>query len=125
MKIFRQLLLILCIYLIGEFIAQGLSIPIPGNIVGMILLFILLLTKVIKLEMIEMVANFFLDHLSFFFIPAGVGLMVSFGQIKSNAIAIILICIISTIIIMVTTGMVVQFVSNIIENKKDIKRIDN
>ena len=78
MKIFREALLILGIYLIGEVISKGFSLPLPGNILGMLILLLLLMTKVIKVEKIESVSNFFLDHLAFFFIPAGVGLISSF-----------------------------------------------
>lgn len=119
MKLFRQSIIILGIYLLGELISKGLGLPVPGNIIGMLLLLLLLCTNVIKVESVETVSNFFLDHLAFFFIPAGVGLLTSFDNIKSSLIKIILICTVATAIVIVVTGLVVQFVSNKLNKKKN------
>lgn len=124
MKIFREFLIILVLYFIGELISKSLNLPIPGTIIAMILLFLSLCTGIIKLEKVESVSSFFLEHLAFFFIPAGVGLMNSFDSIKSSAIQIIIICIITTIIVMSVTGITVQFTSNIISKKKENREID-
>jgi len=118
MKIFREGIIILGIYLIAEFISKFFELPIPGNILGMLILLVLLFTKVIKLEQIETISNFFLNHLAFFFIPASVGLMSSAGIIKDSWLRIILVCVITTIIVIVTTGVTVQFISRIIAKKK-------
>ena len=124
MKIFREALIILSIYLIGEIISKGLSLPVPGNIIGMIILLTLLCSNIIKLEKIETISSFFLDHLAFFFIPAGVGLLTSFDIIKSSLIQILLICIISTSIIIAVTGLIVQCLVNR-SNKSKLERSDN
>lgn len=115
MKLFRESLVILGIYLLGEIISSMLSLPIPGNILGMIILFILLYTKTIKLNQIANVTNFLLDHLAFFFIPAGVGLMSSVGIIKATWLQLLIVCVVTTIVIIAVTGVTVQFVA---ERKK-------
>ncbi|MBC5627281.1 CidA/LrgA family protein [Clostridium sp. NSJ-6] len=125
MKIFREFLIILVLYFIGELLAKTLNIPIPGNIIAMILLFLSLCTGIIKVEKVDTISNFFLDHLAFFFIPAGVGLMNSFDSIKSSAIQIVIICIVTTIIVMAVTGIVVQFTSNMLSKRKLHKEIDD
>ncbi|GAB6167601.1 CidA/LrgA family protein [Clostridium carnis] len=112
MKLFRESILILGIYLIGELISKGFKLPVPGNIIGMLILLLLLCTKVIKVEKVETVSNFFLDHLAFFFIPAGVGLLTSFGSVKDSLLIIIIICIITTIIVIAVTGLMVQIIIN-------------
>ncbi|MDO0428367.1 CidA/LrgA family protein, partial [Clostridioides difficile] len=79
MKVFNQLVIILSIWVIGEYISsfiQGI-ILIPGSIVGMLLLFLLLQFKVLDLSSIENVSGFFLDNMAIFFIPAGVSLIKS------------------------------------------------
>ena len=111
MKLFREALIILGIYLAGEIMSSMLKLPIPGNILGMILFFILLCTKIVKLTQISNVTNFLLNHLAFFFIPAGVGLMSSAGIIKTTWLQLIVVCIISTIVIIGVTGITVQFVA--------------
>ena len=99
MKFFRESILLLSIYFAGEIISKLLNLPIPGNIIGMILLFVLLTSNIIKVEKVENLANFFLDHLAFFFIPASVGLMTSFVSLKGNIFKIILLCILTTIMV--------------------------
>ena len=117
MKIFREAIIILGIYLVGELISKGFSLPLPGNIIGMIILLVLLFTKVIKIEKIENISAFFLDHLSFFFIPAGVGLISSFNVIKDSLIFILLLCLITTAIVIISTGIIVQYIIKIKESK--------
>ena len=116
MKLFREALIILGIYLIGEILSSTLSLPIPGNILGMVILFVLLCTKTIKVDQISNVTNFLLDHLAFFFIPAGVGLMSSKGIIKATWPQLLIVCIVTTIVIIAVTGITVQFVA---ERKKN------
>lgn len=118
MKLFRESIIILGIYLISEFISRFFTLPIPGNILGMLVLLALLITKIIKVEQIETLSNFFLDHLAFFFIPAGVGLMSSAGIIKDSWLRIILVCVITTIIAIAATGITVQFISRKISKRK-------
>lgn len=118
MKLFREALIIFGIYLLGELVSSVLHLPIPGNIVGMVILFILLYTKIIKVENISNVTNFLLNHLAFFFIPAGVGLMTSLGIIKSTWWQLLVVCLLTTIIIIGVTGIVVQAISRKV--KKDV-----
>lgn len=75
-----QLFILWLLNEIGFKIAGMLNIPIPGNVIGMMLLFICLMTGVIKLDWINEAASFLLKHLVFFFIPITVGIM-TFGSI--------------------------------------------
>lgn len=124
MKIFRESLIILCIYLIGELISKGLGLPVPGNIIGMIILLTLLCTNIIKVKNVETISSFFLDHLAFFFIPSGVGLLTSFDIIKSSLIQILIICIIATAIVIAVTGLIVQYLVKS-SNKSKLESGDN
>jgi holin-like protein len=108
MKYLRQLAIILSISFMGEVINRLFNAPIPGNVIGMLILLICLLTGVIKTEMIEETVNFLLDHLAFLFLPAGVGLIACLDILKSNWVAILTIVFISTIVVMVSTGLAVQ-----------------
>ncbi|MEE0933626.1 CidA/LrgA family protein [Clostridium sp. D43t1_170807_H7] len=125
MKFFRESILLLSIYFAGEILSKFLNLPIPGNIVGMILLFVLLTSNIIKVEKVENLANFFLDHLAFFFIPASVGLMTSFASLKGSIFKIILLCILTTIIVIAVTGITVQFICNRKSVKEDKKNTIN
>ena len=92
MKLLREMLIIVFIYFLGEFISKSFIHSVPGNIIGMLILLVLLCTKVVKVEAIDCVAQFFLDHLAFFFVPAGVGLMTSVGLLEGNILKLLFIC---------------------------------
>lgn len=121
MKVLRQLSLILVIWAVGEYISHFISkiVAIPGSIIGMILLFLLLQFKLIRVEQIKEVSNFFLDNLAFFFVPAGVSLITSLDIIKENALILIAIIVITTAIVMYVTAYVVEKTIKIKERKSE------
>ena len=114
MKILNQLAIILGIWALGEYISSFIQsvVVIPGSIIGMILLFILLKVRVIKLESINEVSNFFLDNMAIFFIPAGVSLIKSLDLISDNVFVLLITIFISTIIVMYVTGKLVDIMIN-------------
>lgn len=121
MKLFREAIIIFGIYLLGVLITDITGVPIPGNVIGMVILFLLLYLKVIKVEQISTISNFFLEHLAFFFIPAGVGLISSFSVIKNIWLQLLIVCFVTTAITMICTGLVVQKIANKKEGDKDAK----
>lgn len=108
MKLLRQLAWILLILLVGEAIRVFSGISIPGTVIGMVLLFLLLLSGVLKLDQISDISKFLLDHLAFLFVPAGVGLMSNFHVIKEAWLPILAIIAISTVLVMGVTGWTIQ-----------------
>lgn len=114
MKLFNQLGIILGIWAIGEYISSFLQniITIPGSIIGMILLFLGLQFKIIKLENISYIGDLFLNNMAIFFVPAGVALIKSLHLISSNIFVLIMTIFFSTIAVMYTTGFVVQKMIN-------------
>lgn len=110
MKLLRQFGIVLAIWLLGEALHQLLYIPIPGSVLGMLILFLCLCTGIIKVEMLEEISRFLLDHLAFFFVPAGVGLITSMKILKADGLAILGISIVTTILVLGITGQTVQFI---------------
>lgn len=108
MKMIRQFAIISIICFLGELLRSLLGLTIPGNVIGMILLLIFLCSGVIKLKQVEDMSNFLLDHLPFFFVPAGVGLIASMSIIKNCWQYVILIIVISTTVVMTITSITVQ-----------------
>ena len=117
MKYIKELMIILIFSFIGDVLNHVIPLPIPASIYGMILLFIALSTKIIKLEQVETTAEFLLSIMLIFFVPASVGIMDTFFAYKSSMLPIIIIVIISTVIVMITTGLVSQFIIKL-KNKK-------
>lgn len=114
MKILNQLAIILGLWAVGEYISSFIQsvVVIPGSIIGMILLFILLKSKVIKLETINEVSNFFLDNMAIFFIPAGVSLIKSLDLISDNIFVLVITIFVSTVVVMYVTGKIVDIMIN-------------
>lgn len=108
MKYLIQFGIILVVCFLGDVLHSALALPVPGNVMGMLLLLFFLLTGIIKLSMIEDVSNFMLKHLSFFFVPAAVGLITCFSILEGKWLALTIISVVSTAIIAVTTGITVQ-----------------
>lgn len=103
-----QLFILLIINELGYFLASLLSLSLPGNVLGMIILFLLLLTGVLKLEWIEDASSFLLKHLVFFFIPITVGVMTLGPIILKHGLSIFIILITSAAIGMMSTGQLAQ-----------------
>src|SRR5699024_7729144 len=85
-----------------------LNLSVPGSVIGLLLLFILLISNVVKVEWVEEGARFFVNNLVFFFIPATVGVMNYFDLFKGKGILLIVIVLISTVLVMGTSGLVSQ-----------------
>jgi holin-like protein len=94
-----------------NFIAKWLQLPIPGTILGIIVLFVLLKTNVIKLSWIEQGANWLLAELLLFFIPAAVGVMNYMSLLEQDGIRILLVVISSTLVVMASSGLIATRIS--------------
>ena len=114
MKLFNQLALILGIWAIGEYISSIIQniIVIPGNIIGMILLFLLLQFKVIKLDNVSELGDLLINNMAIFFVPAGVSLIRSLDLISENIFVLLMTIFFSTIAVMYITGFVVEKMIN-------------
>lgn len=120
-KIAMQISIIYIIYAAGNYISRLIAdiIVIPGNIIGMIILFLLLISNVLKLSTIEETGNFMLKYMGFFFVPLTVGLMESYKLVQRSIIQIIVILFVSCIIVMFVTGKVTDALISYKEKKVD------
>lgn len=82
MKFLKQFLIILVITFMGEGLKYLLPLPIPASIYGWILLFLALMTRIVKLESVRDAGKFLIEIMAGHVYPAGVGLMVSWGVLK-------------------------------------------
>lgn len=88
----------------GNAIQHLLGIAIPGSIIGMLLLFALLASGVLKVEWIRPGASLFIRHMVFLFVPISVGLMVHFDTLLANIIPIVASVVGGSLIVMLTLG---------------------
>lgn len=110
MKYIGQMAIIFLITFLGEVLNKFLPLPIPGSIYGFIIMLLCLQLKIIKLEMVKDAGNFLLDIMPIMFIPAAVGLLAIWADLSQNILEILLVCILTTIIVMVATGKVTDFI---------------
>lgn len=117
MKYVKQFLIILLISFIGEGLNYAIPAPIPASIYGMVILFVCLCTKIIKLDDVKDTGMFLIEIMPLMFIPAGVGLMKSWGVLKPLIVPVLVITVVSLVAVMGVSGRVSQrFIAN--EDKK-------
>jgi holin-like protein len=105
-----QLLILLVLNKVGFFIVHFIHLPIPGNVMGMLLLFLLLFTGLIRLEWIDSASSILIKHLSFFFIPISVGLMTMGAIFIKEGIPLFVTLLLSTILGIIVSGSLAQVV---------------
>ena len=110
MKIIKQVCIIFVITMVGEVMNMALPLPIPAGVYGLFLLLAALCTGVIKLEDVEITGNYLMDVMPVMFIPVSVGLIDSFEEIKAVAGPLIIISLVSTVIVLIVTAKVTEWI---------------
>ena len=77
---------------------------------GLVLMLALLMTGALKLDAVEDAGKFMIEIMPVMFIPAGVGLMESWGELKAVLVPVLVITLVSTIVVMIVSGRVTQAV---------------
>lgn len=119
MKYIKQFFTIIAVCLIGEWCHEVIPLPIPASIYGLIFMLVGLVCGVIKLEQVDETATFLVEIMPVMFIPAGVGLLVSYDALKPNLISVSVITLLTTVIVMGVTGVVAQIIMKHTKGKED------
>lgn len=109
----RQCLILFGCLAVGELIVWLTGISIPSSIIGMLLLAALLQMKAVKLDWVKGMSDFLIENLGFFFVPPGVALMLYFDLIKAEWLPIVVATVVSTILVLITTGWTDQYLRNL------------
>lgn len=110
MKYVRQFLIILLVTCVGEILHYLLPLPVPASIYGLVLMLVLLITHVIPLDAVEKTGDLLVEAMPVMFIPAGVGLLVSWTDLKNILVPVLVITPGVTLIVMIVTGKVSDLV---------------
>ncbi|MDM8545889.1 CidA/LrgA family protein [Candidatus Venteria ishoeyi] len=108
MNFINGITILLLYQLIGEISVLLLKIPVPGPVVGMLLLFLSLLLRHKLAESLATSSNALLTHLPLLFVPAGVGVMVHFQRLQNEWLPITLALIFSTVITLIITAGIMR-----------------
>lgn len=110
MKYVRQFWIILLFSAVGEGLHVLIPLPVPASVYGLVLMLIALSSGLLKLEQVKDTAEFLIEIMPVMFIPAGVGLLTAWDALKPVWVPVIIITAVTTVIVMVVTGRVTQFV---------------
>ena len=109
MKLLRQFLIIL-LSLVGEGLHALLPLPVPASVYGLVLMLLCLCTGILRLDQVERASDFLIEIMPVMFVPAAVGLTESWEQLRPVMVPVLVIMVLTTVLVMVVTGHVTQFV---------------
>lgn len=108
MKFMRQMTIILGVSLLAELMELLIPLPIAASMYGLVLMLLGLVTKVIPLEKVEGAADFLIDIMPLLFVPPTVSVIANVEALKTMLVPLLVICIVTTVLIMAVTGRVAQ-----------------
>ena len=94
---------------LGELLSRGLAIPVPGPVLGMVILLLGLLVNGQVPEALRKTGEGLLRYLTLLFVPAGVGLMVHFELIRADFWTLVVALVLSTAITLAVTAKVLDW----------------
>ena len=109
MKYIKQLLIILIFSLAGELLHLLLPMPIPASVYGLILLFLALCTKLVRLDQIESDSQVLIDIMPILFVAPAVNLLDSWALIAPDLAPICIIVVLSTLVTFFISGALTQW----------------
>ena len=108
MKYLKQFMVILAFSFLGEVLHQVLPLPIPASVYGLVFMLAALMTGVLKLHQVKEASAFLIEIMPVMFIPAAAGLIDSWGILQPVIIPLGIINVVTTVFVMVVTGLVTQ-----------------
>jgi holin-like protein len=111
MHFINGITLLLIYQLIGEVLVLALGLPVPGPVMGMLLMFLSLMIKGRAPEPLSQTSGTLLSHLSLLFVPAGVGMIVHLNLLADAWLPILLTLLFSTLITLAATAAILRLAS--------------
>ena len=119
MNIIAQIALLAGVCWGGVVLEKLLPFPFPAGILALLLLLALLCCRVVKPDRLKQSSDFLLGNMTFFFIPAGVNILNYVDLLKSSALQMILICLITTVLVYWSTSAAVRLTLRLMKGKGD------
>lgn len=115
----HALIAILILQLIGETLSRALGLPVPGPVLGLVLMVGLLVASRRFADLVRPTAQGLLSHLSLLFVPAGVGVVGHFATLGDQTAAILLAVLGSTVLAITVGALVFAAVARITGSQDD------
>jgi holin-like protein len=103
----------------GEAISHLLRLPVPGPVVGMVLLLVALRSRDRIPDSIAVAADGLAKHLSLLFVPAGVGVMMYFGRLAGEWLPIVVALFVSTIVAIAVAAVLFAALARRVESAEN------
>ena len=100
----QGLAVILMFQFAGELVARLANLPIPGPVIGMVMLLVALERGLPRRESLESASSGILAHLSLLFVPAGVGILQHLPRLRAEWPALAASLLVSTLATVAVTG---------------------
>lgn len=110
MKYIKQFLVIILISFLGEVLKALIPLQIPASIYGLVLMLAALILHILPLEAVKETGKFLIEIMPLMFIPAAVGLTESWNRISPILIELVVITAVSTVLVMLVSGRVTQWI---------------
>jgi holin-like protein len=119
MRFVNGMLILLVFYGVGTLASKWLHIPLPGNLIGMLLLTLALCKGWIRMDWVEKASGFLIRHMLLFFVPIITGVVSYLGMISQDPWPMVLSLLAGPILVIIVAGRVVQkYVNRQQTNKK-------
>jgi holin-like protein len=118
MKTARGMAIILGLLVLGEALSFLLRIPVPGSVLGMVLLASGLGLKLIRFEWVKDAGGFLTGNLAFFFVPVGVGFIGHFDLLREEGPVILGVTVFSTLCVLAAVGLFHRWISGKSRNQE-------
>ncbi|MCK4706832.1 MAG: CidA/LrgA family protein [Gammaproteobacteria bacterium] len=117
MNFLNGISLLLLYQLAGEISVLLLRIPVPGPVLGMVMLFLTLVFRGRATASLDSASSALLSHLSLLFVPAGVGMIVHFDRIINEWLPITIALLLSTVITMAASAAIMLGTNHLLSKK--------
>ncbi len=107
-RFFAGIALLVAYLVLGNLISSALHLPLPGSVIGMVLLTASLHAGLLRSHWVAPAATLLIRHMGFLFVPPGVGLMVHFGLIRREWLPIGAGALFSIVAVLITVGLLQQ-----------------
>lgn len=93
---------------VGDWLVRTTHLPVPGSVIGLVVLAALIETRVLPLQLVRDAAELLVRHLALLYVPAGVALLAYWSVVRHDLLAITIAALASLVAVLLVVGHVAQ-----------------
>lgn len=118
--ILKQLAIIFAVCVTGDLLSTCIGGFVPGNVIGLLLLLLLLISGRLREKQLKEVAGFFEEVMPIFFLPSCLGILELPQEVRSVLWSVLAVIVLSTVLTGVVTAATVRLVSRLGGGRKAV-----